>query len=185
MVSSHGSEGQGEGSKADESPENHVPILSPVCGFLGIWSVVTSLKLSDVMDKMRGRSGLDRFKVHLSLRKCHTVPPAASGTQKDHTVHIASYLMLYCCFLCPCRLLTENACLRVCYEDRLQKCLLNAGQSLKVAWCVKRADSQELAQTCKNISRVNRRFFSMAQSSGQSGQQRQGKVSLSYWQKKE
>lgn len=113
MVTSHRSEGQGEDSKADERPENHAPILSPVSGFLGIWSVVTSLKLSDVMDKMRRRSGLDRFKVHLSLRKCHTVPPAASGTQKDHTVHTASYLMRYCCcFLCPCRLLTENECLR-------------------------------------------------------------------------
>lgn len=29
----------------------------------------------------------------------------------------------------------------------------------KSALCVKRADSQELAQTCKNISRVNRKSF--------------------------
>lgn len=29
--------------------------------------------------------------------------------------------------------------------------------ALKVAWCLKRADSQELAQTCKNISKVNRK----------------------------
>lgn len=54
MVTSHRNEGQGEDSKAGERPENHVPILSSVSGFLGIWSVVTSLKLSDVMDKMRG-----------------------------------------------------------------------------------------------------------------------------------
>lgn len=54
MVTSHESEGQGEDSKFGGRPENHAPVLSPVSGFLGIWSVVTSLKLSDVMGKMRG-----------------------------------------------------------------------------------------------------------------------------------